>query len=71
MDKVNYNSVVSTFCHNVSRNKKNHVFNPHKILNLLYVDDLISIFLRLLNKKINKTKIVRNFKGITKISVKS
>ncbi len=68
--KPNYNSAVSTFCYNISRGKKNTVINPNKIINLLYIDDLIFTLIKFLNKKKEKIKVVYKFKNIKKISVK-
>ena len=68
--KPNYNSVVSTFCYNVSRGKQNKVINPNKVLNLLYIDDLVSLLKKLLVTKKEKTQIISKFKDIKKISVK-
>ena len=62
--------MVSTFCYNVSRRKENTVINPNKVLNLLYIDDLISILKKFLNNKKEKTKVISKFKHTKKISVK-
>lgn len=66
----NYNSVVSTFCHNVSRGKKINILYPRKEINLLYIDDLIKILISL--KKITKVrfKVIEKFKFVQKISLK-
>jgi len=61
--KPNYNSVISTFCHNVANNKPIIIFDKSEILSLIHVDDVIEAFLKLLRKnkktsgyqKINKT----------------
>lgn len=68
--KPNYNSVVSTFCYNTSRKKKNEVINPDRILNLLYIDDLISILINLIKKEYAQIKIISKFNKTKKISVK-
>lgn len=39
-----YNSVVATFCHNISRKLPIQVNNPDTDLNLVYIDDVISCF---------------------------
>lgn len=53
--KPNYNSVVSTFCHNISRNKKIKILNKNRNFNLVYVDDVVkSIVDIILEKKIPK-----------------
>lgn len=52
--KPYYNSVVSTFCHQTYINEKIVISDPKKKLSLLYIDDLISIFLKSI--KFNKQK---------------
>lgn len=42
--KPNYNSVVATFCHNVAHGLPIEVNDPNKILDLVYIDDVISSF---------------------------
>ena len=39
--RPNYNSVVATFCYNISRNLPIKLTNDNKILKLVYVDDLV------------------------------
>lgn len=43
--RPNYNSVVATFCHNLSRQIPITINDPSVVLNLLYIDDLIECFL--------------------------
>lgn len=47
--KPNYNSVVATFCHNITRNLPIKVDEPEKVLKLIYIDDLINELIRLPN----------------------
>jgi UDP-2-acetamido-2,6-beta-L-arabino-hexul-4-ose reductase len=45
-----YNSVVATFCHNISRGLPIQINDPNRILSLVYVDDVVnSILSSLLN----------------------
>lgn len=46
--KPNYNTVIATFCHNISRNIDIQISNPEAELNLCYIDDVIAEFLRAL-----------------------
>lgn len=39
--KPNYNSVVATFCNNIQRNIPIEIHDPSKVLQLLYVQDLV------------------------------
>ena len=64
--KENYNSVFATFAYNISRSKKIKIFNSKKKLNLIYIDDLIDLFLKELNqKKISQIKNIKNHVSIT------
>lgn len=46
--KPNYNTVVATYCHNISRNLDIQVNNPEAELTLCYIDDVLDEFLRAL-----------------------
>lgn len=43
-----YNSVVATFCHNVARNLPIQINDPSAVIPLVYVDDVVDSFMRLL-----------------------
>lgn len=43
--RPNYNSVVSTFCYNISRDIPIKIDNPNSKLNLIYIDDVINSFI--------------------------
>lgn len=47
--KPNYNSAVATFCHNIARGLPIQINDPSSPLTLVYVDDVISRFLQLLD----------------------
>lgn len=47
--KPNYNSVVSTFCHNIVRGLPIELHNQNSVLNLCYIDDVLEEFIRALN----------------------
>lgn len=40
--RPNYNSAVATFCYNVSRNKDIWISDENKIINLVYIDDVVN-----------------------------
>lgn len=46
--RPNYNSVVATFCHNISRELEIRVDNPDRELTLVHVDDVIDRWLAIL-----------------------
>ncbi|WP_341714995.1 capsular polysaccharide biosynthesis protein CapF [Limnobacter sp.] len=47
--KPNYNSAVATFCHNIARDLPIQVNDPNAELTLVYVDDVITRFLQLMD----------------------
>ena len=49
--KPNYNSVVATFCHNISRDLPIKVNDPSIELTLVYIDDVIAELLRLIEHR--------------------
>lgn len=46
--RPNYNSVVSTFCHNIAHGIDITISNPANVVELVYIDDIISHFMRIL-----------------------
>jgi len=50
--RPNYNSVVSTFCYNISHNLEITISDPEKELELVYIDDVINEFVSLLNREV-------------------
>jgi UDP-2-acetamido-2,6-beta-L-arabino-hexul-4-ose reductase len=46
--RPNYNSAVATFCHNIARDLPITVHDPATPLSLVYVDDVVTAFLRVL-----------------------
>lgn len=46
--KPNYNSVVATFCHNISRDLPIQINDPTVAVNLVYIDDVINKFVSLM-----------------------
>lgn len=46
--KPNYNSVVATFCHNIAQDLPIRIDDPSKVVPLLYIDDLLEQFIRVL-----------------------
>lgn len=47
--RPNYNSVVATFCHNIARDIPIQIDNPSALISLVYVEDLIDSFIRLID----------------------
>lgn len=49
--KPNYNSAVATFCHNIARGLPIKINDPDAMLTLVYVDDLVDAFIRVLKNR--------------------
>lgn len=47
--KPNYNSVIATFCYNISRGLPIKINDPHAIIRPVYIDDVVSEFIRAIN----------------------
>ena len=52
--KPNYNSVIATWCYNVSHNEEIIVNDPNKELELAYIDDVCDELIKCLNNNVNK-----------------
>ncbi len=50
----NYNSVVATFCHNISRDLPIQVNDPQATLTLVYIDDVIGQFVQLMDGEVSE-----------------
>lgn len=48
--RPNYNSVVATFCHNIARDLPIQIDDPTAVLKLVYIDDVVTSLLELLQK---------------------
>lgn len=53
--RPNYNTVVATYCYNISRNLDIQVNNPEVKLSLCYIDDVLDEFIRALEGNPTKT----------------
>ncbi|MDG1096981.1 MAG: NAD-dependent epimerase/dehydratase family protein [Methylophilaceae bacterium] len=49
--RPNYNSVVATFCHSIANDIPINVNDANRLINLVYIDDLIKDFIRLLDEQ--------------------
>ncbi|MCX5781739.1 MAG: NAD-dependent epimerase/dehydratase family protein [Elusimicrobia bacterium] len=67
--KPNYNSAVATFCHNIARNIDINITDEKKEIELVYIDDVVSEFIKLLNKKEKYQKKYYFIKKTFKISL--
>lgn len=54
--RPNYNSVIATFCHNVSHGLDITVNDPSVVMNLVYIDDVVNELINALEGKENKVE---------------
>ena len=52
--RPNYNSVIATFCNNIARNLEIKVNDPEVIMNLVYIDDVVTEFINAMEQKGHK-----------------
>ena len=50
--RPNYNSAVATFCYNIARNLDIQITDPERIMELVYIDDVVRAFIGLLGVKV-------------------
>lgn len=68
--KPNYNSFVATCCYNISRNLPIKVIDGKKKIELIYIDDLISILMKTIKRVSKKKLTIIKIKKISKVTVK-
>lgn len=65
-----YNSVVSTFCHQIARNESISISDPANIVNLVYIEDVIASILAVLgNDKTTGHEVVEKIEGEREITL--
>lgn len=47
--RPNYNSAVATFCHNIANELPIQINDPNVLMNLVYIDDVVSLFIAALD----------------------
>ena len=66
----NYNSVVATFCYNISNGLPIVINNPETILSLMYVDDIAKDLISLFNNEIIEGEIIlKEFLNVNSIKL--
>jgi UDP-2-acetamido-2,6-beta-L-arabino-hexul-4-ose reductase len=48
--RPNYNSAIATFCHNIARGLEISITDPDRLLELVYIDDVVKTFLGMIEK---------------------
>lgn len=56
--RVNYNSAVATFCHNISQGLPIQINDPSALINLVYIDDVVKSFLQVMDGQLTETGFV-------------
>jgi UDP-2-acetamido-2,6-beta-L-arabino-hexul-4-ose reductase len=54
--RPNYNTVVATFCHNISRGLEISISDPNREMELVYIDDVVAAFLHHLDRAPDVTR---------------
>lgn len=49
--RPNYNSAIATFCNNIANNLPIHVNDPDVVMNLVYIDDVVTDLIAALRGK--------------------
>jgi len=58
--RPNYNSAVATFCHNISQGLPIQINDPSAQINLVYIDDVISSFLQVMDGQLVDSGLVKD-----------
>jgi UDP-2-acetamido-2,6-beta-L-arabino-hexul-4-ose reductase len=58
--RPNYNSAVATFCHNISQGLPIQINDPSAQINLVYIDDVISSFLQVMDGQLVGSDLVKD-----------
>lgn len=66
--KPNYNSVIATFCYNISHNLDIKINDKNTELNLIYIDDVIATFINTMENKLDKNS--KYYKVIPEYKIK-
>ena len=62
--KPNYNSVVATFCYNITNDLPIQINDPNAQMQMVYVNDVVSSFINLLDKKLGPSILFEEVKPV-------
>ena len=68
--RPNYNSAVTTFCYNIARNLDIQITDPERIMELVYIDDVVRAFIGLLRVKVEAGTHYYSVEPVFKIKLK-
>ena len=67
--RPNYNSAVATFCYNLAHDLDIQINDPGRILELVYIDDVVEEFIDVLGRKFPEGIYYREVKPVFKINI--
>ncbi len=67
--KPNYNTVVATFCTNISHGKEIIINDTEALIKLVYIDDVVSEFINVFENKAKQINVHKNVEPIYSITV--
>ncbi|MDD8020935.1 MAG: NAD-dependent epimerase/dehydratase family protein [Acidobacteriota bacterium] len=68
--RPNYNSAVATFCHNIARDLEVHIIDSERVVELVYIDDVVKAFLDNIKDKLENGVYYNNVTPVFKVTVK-
>ncbi len=68
--RPNYNSAVATFCYNIARDLDVHITDPERVVELVYIDDVVKAFLDHIKNRSENEVYYNNVTPVFKVTVK-
>ncbi len=68
--RPNYNSAVATFCYNIARDLDVRIIDPERVVELVYIDDVVKAFLANIKDKLENGAYYNNVTPVFKVTVK-
>ena len=68
--RPNYNSAVATFCYNIARDLDVRIIDPERVVELVYIDDVVKAFLDNIKDKLENGVYYNNVTPVFKVTVK-
>jgi len=68
--RPNYNSAVATFCYNIARDLDVRIIDPERVVELVYIDDVVKAFLDHIKNKSENGAYYNNVTPVFKVTVK-
>ena len=68
--RPNYNSAVATFCYNIARDLDVRIIDPERVVELVYIDDVVKAFLDHIKNRSENEVYYNNVTPVFKVTVK-